>query len=134
MRVARDFDLNGVHKHQKNGKTIYMPGKSHKKLNKALRARNLPPTPIPGEGGMNNGGMAKDMGMMGMAMEGGQMDGREAQSMDKDFAPLGDMMNPESTDRDVDNAFTENTDTDIDNVFDLGLKGDKDDDGNMELY
>jgi len=130
MSVARDFDLSGVHKHEMKGETIYMPGKTHKKLNKQLRKRNLPPAKKPSQRDMGMGGM----GMMGAAMQGGQKDGEMASDMEKDFQGLGEMMDPEAGLEEVDDTFDGKADTDVDNAFDLGLKGDKDNDGDMELY
>ena len=130
MSVARDFDLSGVHKHEMKGETIYMPGKTHKKLNKQLRKRNLPPAKKPSQRDMGMGGM----GMMGMAMQGGQKDGEMASDMEKDFQGLGEMMDPGTGLEEVDDTFDGKTDADVDNAFDLGLKGDKDNDGDMEIY
>jgi len=81
--VARDFDLDGIHKHEMKGMTLYMPGKNHRKLNKELRKRNLPPAPKPSKKEM------EEMKEMEMGVAG---------------------------------------------VFDMGLKGDKDGDGDMEIY
>jgi hypothetical protein len=142
MSVARDFDLSGVHKHEMKGETIYMPGKTHKKLNKQLRKRNLPPAKKPSQRDMGMGGM----GMMGMAMQGGEKDGEMASDMERDFQGLGEMMDPGTgleevddtftgkADTDVDNSFQDKTSVEVDNAFDLGLKGDKDNDGDMEIY
>lgn len=58
--VAERLGLSGVHQHQKNGRTIYMPGKNHKKLNRALKQENMPPAMKPGQGsGMNMGRKTK---------------------------------------------------------------------------
>jgi hypothetical protein len=58
-RKAESLGLDGIHTHQKDGMTIYMPGRNHRNLNDALRKRGKEPTPIPGEGGgmgmMDNG-------------------------------------------------------------------------------
>jgi len=132
MSVAQDFDLSGVHKHEMKGETIYMPGKNHRKLNKELRKRNLPPAPKPSQKDMDTG--MEGMGMMGMAMQGGEKDGEMASEMEKDFEPVGEMMDPEAGLEEVDDSFEGNTDADVDSAFDLGLKGDKDDDGDMEIY
>jgi len=130
MSVARDFDLDGIHKHEMKGETIYMPGKTHKKLNKQLRKRNLPPAKKPSKRDMDMGGM----GMMGMAMQGGEKDGEMASDMERDFQGLGEMMDPGTGLEEVDDTFDGKADADVDNAFDLGLKGDKDKDGDMELY
>jgi hypothetical protein len=130
MSVARDFDLDGIHKHKMKGETIYMPGKTHKKLNKQLRKRNLPPAKKPSQRDMDMGGM----GMMGMAMQGGEKDGEIASDMERDFQGLGEMMDPGTGLEEVDDTFDGKADADVDNAFDLGLKGDKDNDGDMEIY
>jgi len=58
--VAERLGLSGVHKHEKNGNTIYMPGTNHKKLNRALKRENMPPAMKPGQGSaMNMGGKTK---------------------------------------------------------------------------
>jgi len=130
MSVAQDFDLSGVHKHEMKGETIYMPGKTHKKLNKQLRERNLPPAKKPSQREMGMG----SMGMMGAAMQGGQKDGEMASDMERDFQALGEMMDPEAGLEEVDDTFDGKAHADVDNAFDLGLKGDKDSDGDMEIY
>jgi hypothetical protein len=59
-KVAKRLGLSGVHQHEKNGDTIYMPGTNHKKLNRALERENMPPAMKPGQGsGMNMGRKAK---------------------------------------------------------------------------
>jgi hypothetical protein len=59
-KVAERLGLSGVHQHQKNGDTIYMPGTNHKKLNRALERENMPPAMKPGQGSdMNMGRKAK---------------------------------------------------------------------------
>jgi hypothetical protein len=59
-KVAERVGLSGIHKHEKNGDTIYMPGTNHKKLNRALERENMPPAMKPGQGsGMNMGRKAK---------------------------------------------------------------------------
>jgi hypothetical protein len=78
-------------------------------------------------------GMA-GMGMMGMAMQGGEKDGEVASDMERDFEGLGEMMDPGTGLEEVDDTFDGKADADVDNAFDLGLKGDKDNDGDMELY
>jgi len=87
--AAAELGLDGTHRHEQDHdndgtkETVRMPGKNHRKLNKELRKRNLPPAPKPSKKEM------EEMKEMEMGVAG---------------------------------------------VFDMGLKGDKDGDGDMEIY
>jgi len=63
--AVRMLGLNGHHVHRKdvdgdgNKETVYMPGKNHRNLNRALKQRGMEPTMVPQKGQMNkSGGMA----------------------------------------------------------------------------
>jgi hypothetical protein len=75
-QAADNLGLSGSHQHPDKGpegKTVYMPGSNHRKLNKALRDRGLEETPIPGD---MSGGMGG--GMSGSGMSGSEPMGMEA--------------------------------------------------------
>jgi len=75
-QAADNLGLSGSHQHPDKGpegKTVYMPGSNHRKLNKALRDRGLEETPIPGD---MSGGMGG--GMSGSGMSGPEPMGMEA--------------------------------------------------------
>lgn len=74
-QAADNLGLSGTHQHPDKGpegKTVFMPGSNHRKLNKALRDRGLEETPIPGD--MSGG--------MGGGMSGSGMSGSEPMGMD----------------------------------------------------
>lgn len=58
--AADKLGLGGTHSHNSNGGRIYMPGENHQKLNRALRERGLPPTPVPGDSGGSTGYMTAE--------------------------------------------------------------------------
>lgn len=47
--VASQLGLGGTHPHTIDGRQVFMPGTTHSSLNSALKKRNLPPTPVPGQ-------------------------------------------------------------------------------------
>jgi len=101
QRAADKLGLDGTHSHQMNGTTIYMPGRRHEPLNKALRDRGMRPTPVPGENGMMGGGMS---GMSG-GMSGGMSMGGDSEpmgmSMGGDSEPMGMSMGGDSEPMDL---------------------------------
>jgi len=94
QRAADKLGLDGTHSHQMSGTTIYMPGRRHEPLNKALRDRGMRPTPVPGEDGMMGGGMSGMSGGMGGGMSSGMSMGSnsEPMSMSSDMALDADPM------------------------------------------
>lgn len=48
MVRARELGLSAIHSHETTRGTMYMPGKSHSKLNKALEERGVRPVKMPG--------------------------------------------------------------------------------------
>jgi len=75
LDVAMMLGLNGIHSHQMDGNTIYMPGNTHKKLNKQLSKRGLETTMVPGSGSGDMGmgmGMNSDMNGGGMGSSGSE--------------------------------------------------------------
>jgi|APHM01.1.fsa_nt_gi hypothetical protein len=91
-KKASALGISGSHSHEMRGTTIHMPGRNHKKLNKALREQGMRPTEMPGDGGgmMGRGGMSD---MMSDSDDGGMMGGG-----------LSDMMGGNSDDDDDDSG------------------------------
>ena len=105
QRIARKLDLTGTHNHEMQGRTIYMPGSNHRKLNRALRREGLPETMMPGQG-MDGMGAGDDLD--------------DAMAMDLDPA-VEDQLEGGLIDEDIATGVG------------LGV-GDDDDDGEMEIY
>ena len=105
QRVAGKLGLSGTHSHEMQGRTIYMPGSNHQKLNRALRREGLPETMMPGQG-MDGMGAGDDLD--------------DAMAMDLDPA-VEDQLEGGLIDEDIATGVG------------LGV-GDEDDDGEMEIY
>lgn len=150
--VARELGLSGSHSHMMDGSRIHMPGTDHKKLNEALRARGLPTTMVPGQGGDMGGGMGSG------SMKGGSMGGSGSMSMGMADSAAPDP-DPDEEMRDIEQGLfgvannagladgvapsdddpppepAPSTPPAVEPVFDLGgLTGDRDDDDSMEIY
>jgi len=54
LDAAMMLGLDGIHSHQMNGNTIYMPGKTHRKLNEQLSKLGLEQAGVPGSGGRDD--------------------------------------------------------------------------------
>jgi len=110
--AARDLGLSGTHSHTMSGERLFMPGKNHTKLNKALEKQGLPPTPVPGND--SSGGM-----MSGMLDPSGMAEAPDV--------PEPDMPEPE--------PLTDEQEISPGELFGPSpMAGDEDDDGDMELY
>jgi hypothetical protein len=56
LDAAMMLGLDGIHSHQMNGNTIYMPGKTHRKLNEQLSKLGLEQAGVPGSSADEDGG------------------------------------------------------------------------------
>jgi hypothetical protein len=126
QRIARKLDLSGTHSHKMQGTRIYMPGSDHQKLNRALRREGLPETMMPGQG-MTGMGSGDDLDAAMMP----DLGDRPTQNYTAD--ELDELVEPEFTDQVDDQLEGGLIDEDIATGVGLGV-GDKDDDGEMEIY
>ena len=126
QRIARKLGLSGTHSHEMQGRTIYMPGSNHRKLNRALRQEGLPETMVPGKG-MTGMGSGDDLDEAMMP----DLGDRPTQNYTDD--ELDDLMDPEFTDTVDDQLEGGLIDEDVATGVGLGV-GDDDDDGEMEIY
>jgi len=126
QRIAGKLGLSGTHNHEMQGRTIYMPGSNHRKLNRALRREGLPETMVPGKG-MTGMGSGDDLDEAMMP----DLGDRATQNYTSD--ELDDLMDAEFTDTVDDQLEGGLIDEDIATGVGLGV-GDDDDDGEMEIY
>jgi hypothetical protein len=126
QRIAGKLGLSGTHNHEMQGRTIYMPGSNHRKLNRALRREGLPETMVPGKG-MTGMGSGDDLDEAMMP----DLGDRPTQNYTDD--ELDDLMDPEFTDTVDDQLEGGLIDEDVATGVGLGV-GDDDDDGEMEIY
>jgi len=126
QRIAGKLGLSGTHNHEMQGRTIYMPGSNHRRLNRALRQEGLPETMVPGKG-MTGMGSGDDLDEAMMP----DLGDRPTQNYTAD--DLDDLMDPEFTDTVDDQLERGLIDEDIATGVGLGV-GDEDDDGEMEIY
>jgi hypothetical protein len=126
QRIAGKLGLSGTHNHEMQGRTIYMPGSNHRRLNRALRQEGLPETMVPGKG-MTGMGSGDDLDAAMMP----DLGDRPTQNYTAD--DLDDLMDPEFTDTVDDQLERGLIDEDVATGVGLGV-GDDDDDGEMEIY
>jgi len=126
QRIAGKLGLSGTHSHEMQGRTIYMPGSNHRKLNRALRQEGLPETMVPGKG-MTGMGSGDDLDEAMMP----DLGDRATQNYTAD--ELDDLVEPEFTDQVDDQLEGGLIDEDVATGIGLGV-GDDDDDGEMEIY
>jgi hypothetical protein len=118
---------------------IFMPGETHSELNDALRSRGLPPTMVPGQGGMGMG-MGGGMGMstdMGGGMDQG-MDMMMGNASNMDDRALDVFAEVEDAEMDIPNP-TEMPSVDVPETEDMfgdlvGPDRATDDDDDMRIY
>lgn len=136
--AARDLGLTGIHSHQVDGERIWMPGRNHQMLNDALTRRGKEETMVPGGEGNRTGiGMAGGMEDIRSTVlpDGGSEFEISLIKMAGDTVEENTSLfrgNAVELDDDVDLSVSESSDM----MDDLGgeLVGDKDGDGDMEIY
>jgi hypothetical protein len=133
QRIAGKLGLSGTHNHEMQGRTIYMPGSNHRKLNRALRREGLPETMVPGKGmtGMGSGDDLDAAMMPDRSMMNTDLPDQPTQNYTAD--ELDELVEPEFTDQVEDQLEGGLIDEDIATGVGLGV-GDEDDDGEMEIY
>jgi len=133
LRAARKLGLSGTHKHVMQGQRIYMPGSTHKKLNRALREEGLPETMAPGQGmtGMAAGDDLDEAMMPDRSMMDPELPDQPTVNYTAD--ELDELMDPDFSEQVDDQLEGGLIDEDVTNSMGLGV-GDRDEDDDMEIY
>jgi len=133
LQTARKLGLSGTHKHVMQGQRIYMPGSTHKKLNRALREEGLPETMAPGQGmtGMAAGDDLDEAMMPDRSMMDPELPDQPTVNYTAD--ELDELMDPDFSEQVDDQLEGGLIDEDVTNSMGLGV-GDRDEDDDMEIY